>query len=425
MLNKITCESLIFFLAGTQPLNDLAWPNLERPDVNLINSFSRQLAKGIGFTDKQYELAKEKIDNYASVFVDIDLEDAKNTLAIPLREIDRSRWIKIVNELPNNKLYEEHKAPFIAIRFTFQKKLIDSLDEMKRNLGSSEWSYDKIDKIHHVTYSEKNLYKIVNLFKDKNFELSDQVKEIYESLDNLQADNYVPGVYNFEVKNLPNKGLEMITKELGDASLDNLYLYKDRSLRYGLNYFDKELLEQSFTKTNNLTKGIANRSSKSLIVNKEYININNLILSLEQLRRLPVVIVLPSSSCQDALVELHQDIRNIIPAQDVSVMFRMDNNTSDGTYTNQYIRKEKINNTLASNTKIVYTLENKVPKPLLTSNFSPMSIVVYNTNSSIYSMKKVLGCFADLDLVVHYTSKDSKSSNYFYDRDIETINANV
>jgi len=148
-------------------------------------------------------------------------------------------------------------------------------------------------------------------------------------------------------------------------------------------------------------------------------------LSLESLNRLPVIIVLPSSDAHDVLVELHQQIRNIIPSEDVCTMFRMDNTNQDGSFINEYIRKEKINNKLAKNIKVVYTLENKVPKPLINADFDPMSIIVYSSHSSVYSIRKILGCFEDKDLIVHYSTKNSKSSNYFFDRNIETINVNM
>ena len=421
MLNKITCESLIFFLAGTQPIEDLPWPRLERSDYNLINSLSRQLAKSVGFTDRQYVLAKEKIDHYASSFEGIDIETAKETLAIPLREIDRSRWIKIVEYPGANRVYEAENSPFIAIRFTFQKKLIDSLDSMKKGLNSEEWEYDKIEKIHYVRYSEQNLYKIVNLFKDKNFELSKEVEEIYEKLDALKSENYVPGVYNFEVKNLPPVGIKMLEQETGMLNSDTLYLYKDRSIRYGLEYFDEEELNKSFANLDNTTKLIANRTSRSVAIQRDDITIDDIVLSLEKLNRLPMLIVLPSSEAHDVLVTMQQSIRNIIPSQDIAVMFRMDNTTPDGAHFNEYLRKEKINNKLANNTKIVYTLDNKVPKPLLQSGIELMSLLVYSSHSSVYAVRKVLDTYTNKDLIIHYVTKETKSTRFFYDRSVQEL----
>jgi predicted double-glycine peptidase len=425
MLDKITCETLIHFLAGTRELEGLEYPTIDRSDYNLINSFSRQLARHVGFTDRQYDLAKTKIDYYADQLSGIDLELAKNTLEIPLREIDRARWIDIVDHQGPDRVYEASKSPFIAIRFTFSKKLISTIETLKRRIENAHWDYDKENKVHYIKYTERNLYDVLTSVEGKNFELSDRVKEIYNKLINFKPEDYIPGVYNLEVKNLPAKGLKLLEQEVGETTIDNLYLYRDRSIRYGLDYFDEDDLNKSLEQISPLANALANRKNRSVIVNREFVDINDLMLSLESLNRLPVIIVLPSSDAHDVLVELHQQIRNIIPSEDICTMFRMDNTNQDGSFINEYIRKEKINNKLAKNIKVVYTLENKVPKPLINADFDPMSLVVYSSHSSIYSIRKVLGCFEDKDLIVHYSTKNSKSSNYFYDRNIETINVNM
>lgn len=413
MLDTITCETVIHFLAGTREIPGIDYPKLDRSDYNLINSFSRQLARRIAFTDRQYELAKAKIDYYADQLPGLDLETIKETIELPIREIDRARWIDI-NEDANE----------ILIRFTFSKKLISNIETLKKHIDSDAWNYDKENKTHTVKYTERNLFDVVESFKDKNFELKPLVKELYNKLNELNLEDYVPGVYDYQVKNMPQKGIDFITKELGSPSQDNLLLYKDRSIRYGLEYFDQEL-EQHLTQANPIVSAIANRKTKSVIVHKDYVNIEDLILALEDLKRLPAIIVLPASDAHDVLVTIHERIKNIIPSKDISTMFRLENDGSDGSYLNEYIKKEQINNPLAINTKIVYTLENKVPKPLLKSEFDPMSLLVISVGSSPLALRKLLGCYGDKDLVIHYGSKDSRSSSYFYDRNIETLNVNV
>ena len=415
MLDNITCEKLIHFLAGTQEIPGIDYPTLDRTDYNLINSFSRQLARKIGFTDRQYELAKTKIDYYAEQLPGIDLEAAKTALEIPLREIDRAKWIDIQKDEATGQYTN------VLIRFTFSKRLINNIEKLKQDIGNNDWSYDKDNKTHIVKYSERNLYDVVKAFEDKNFELTADVQEMYKVLNCYEPDDYVPGVYNYTVKNMSPTGIEYITQELGEPTEDNLVLYRDRSLRYGLEYFDDDL-SKCLSQSKKLVSSIANRKSKSVIVNRETANIEDVVLALEELKRLPVLIVLPSAEAHDVLVTVHDRIKNIISSDDICTMFRKENNTPDGAYLNEYIRKEKINNKLANNTKIVYTLDNKVPKPLIKSEFNPMAVLVHSIGSSPYSVRKMLGCYEDKDLIIHYSSKDSRSSAYFYDRSIETIN---
>lgn len=415
MLDNITCEKVIHFLAGTQEIPGMEYPKIDRSDYNLINSFSRQLARRIGFTDRQYELAKTKIDYYADQLSGIDIEAAKSILELPLREIDRARWIDIQQDEETGQFMN------VLIRFTFSKKLIDNIDKLKKDIGNDAWAYDKENKTHIVKYSERNLYDVVNAFEGKNFELTPVVQELYEKLDAYSPDDYIPGVYDYTIKNMSPSGIDYITKELGKPCEDNLVLYRDRSLRYGLEYFD-DVLSNCLAQTNPLVGSIANRKSKSVILNKESANIEDVILALEELKRLPVVVVLPAAEAHDVLVMLHDRIKNVISSQDISTLFRKENNTPEGAYLNEYIRKENINNTLANNTKIVYTLDSKVPKPLIKSEIDPMTVLVYSLGSSPYSVRKMLGCYEDKDLIIHYSSRDSRSSKYFYDRKIEILN---
>jgi GH25 family lysozyme M1 (1,4-beta-N-acetylmuramidase) len=89
---------------------------IERSDYNLITSLGRQTLRGIGLTDRQYELVKQKLLHYKNQFeangyenIQLDFEN----LRTPIRSIDRSRWIKIVD-------IEDQK--YLGVRFSFNKK---------------------------------------------------------------------------------------------------------------------------------------------------------------------------------------------------------------------------------------------------------------------------------------------------------------
>src|SRR6056300_731450 len=116
-----TLEDLLEILAGLQGQAKI---QIESSDHNLLYSMARQVFKGTGLTDRQYELAKEKLIKYKDQFtaLDYDVEIASNSLRIPLRQLDRSRWIKIV-DYPENVVYESYKTNhWIAVRFIFNKK---------------------------------------------------------------------------------------------------------------------------------------------------------------------------------------------------------------------------------------------------------------------------------------------------------------
>jgi len=401
---ELYLEDLVLHLAGIAPVSkDLDPPKLESSDINLIQSFGSQIVRNLGFTDRQYDLAKRKIDDYKNTFSFIvNLEEVKERTRIPLRQIDRSRWIRIEENSKGD--YE------IAVRFTFQKKLISSINEIRRSLND-KGSYDKETKIHRFEYSERNLWEIVTAFKDKNFDLSDEVQDIYKKIDAFDPDNYIPGVYKNEIKNLHPNGVKAITSELGNPTSDNLILFKDRSLKYGINV-------PTDTEENSLTIKIAKRQSTQLQINNTDYAIDNILVSLNDLERLPILILVPFESCYDSIVEIQDYVQNLVPSKDVSVMFRLDNQ-GDGLHFNEYIKSKGINNKLDKNTKIVYTLDNKIPKPLLTSDWNPNTILVYG-NSRVPSTRKVLECYNDKDLIIHYHD-GAIPTHFFYNKNIELI----
>ena len=116
-----TAESCIEILSGTHPTHSFTGQGTQNNDKSLLLSLSKQTYKGTPYTDRQYSLAKEKINLYRHILKDagVDVDIAINNLRFPLRQIDRSRWISIK---------EKDNANYIAVRFSFNKKLISVIE---------------------------------------------------------------------------------------------------------------------------------------------------------------------------------------------------------------------------------------------------------------------------------------------------------
>jgi len=121
--------------------------------------------------------------------------------------------------------------------------------------------------------------------------------------------------------------------------------------------------------------------------------------SLLELNRFPILVILPTENPLDNLIKLHKGLTNIIFEQDMSVLFRVDNDKDTGKHFNDYIRLNKLNNPLDKNTKVVYINSSKFPKPLLKSEWKPNAVL---TISSQRMNTKVSDYVKPLDLVIHY-----------------------
>ena len=100
---------------------------VDQADTQILTSISRQSKKGVALTDRQFELVSQKINTtYKQVLSDNNIVFDDLSPRLPLREIDRSKYITIVDsaDVYNNDVYESKKEEWkwIKIRFPFSKK---------------------------------------------------------------------------------------------------------------------------------------------------------------------------------------------------------------------------------------------------------------------------------------------------------------
>ena len=373
---------------------------LDSSDYSLVYSFARQIVKGIPFTDRQCELAKNKIIHYTPVLEEHGCEvNDLSQLRMPLRSIDRSRWIRIVDSpFDDTELW-------IGVRFIFQKRLISQIEKLTRlEKVSDDCHYNKETKIHYFKLTEPNVYEVINSFIDVDrFEIQPELLTYYEKLKQMKnnREEYVPGIYGLKLKNLHTKSLEYAISSVGEPTLDNLYHFYDRKDRLGLYHFDDEDVRNSIKSLTPLSKKIVTRKLNQVLINSKTYTINNLAEVVLELYRFPLVIVLSEANCHDELVQFHQAFNGIIPNERCSVLFRLDND-DEGVEFNQYIKSNNLNNKVDNNTKIVYISNNKVPKPLLKSDWFPVAAITTSTARSYGA--KADSYIEVLDLVMHYDS---------------------
>ena len=362
---------------------------LDSSDVSLMYSLYRQIHKGIGFTDRQHELVKEKLILYKDQFDEFLYEELDN-LKLPLRKIDRSKTIKVVER--NNNL-------FIAVRFPFSKKMISHIEAL--NSLQNKKDYDKESKTHYVEFNEGNIFSVLEIFDNKKFEIDQRLLTINEKIKTMTNDkeNNVPGIYGLKLKNLHRKAFDLAISSFGEPNKDNLALYNDRKDILGLEHFDDYELQDSLNKLQPLTKKIIQRSKPAVFINSKTWTLNNVLESLLELMRLPLLVVINQKESHDTLITLTQSLENIIFNEDVFVAFRKDNDGGDGTLFNQYIQEKQFSNKLDNTTKIVYISNNKLPKPVLNSSWKPQAVLNIGSTRGHSHVETYIN---ECDLVIHY-----------------------
>jgi hypothetical protein len=402
-----TIESYLELLTGFAGNQSFT---MQSNDQTILNSIARQVHKGIGLTDRQYDVVKEKLLSYADQFTALEypIHEAVERTRIPIRHIDRARWMKIVN-------LNDH--PYIGVRFTFNKKLISVIE----SLASIEDRklYDKVEKIHYFAFTEKNLHKVVTELKDKSFEIDSELQERYSVLEtmNNNKNDYVPGIYGLKLKNLHDKAIDYMLSSIGEPDSDNLALYKDRSQLFGIQHFDDADLNSSVSKLTSLSQKIVKRSYSQVLVNSTEHTFNRVAESILELNRYPLLVCLNDSTDFDNLQLVHQSFKNIFNNDDVCTLYRKENDSLENKEFNQYIKDNNINNPLANNSKIVYTSVNKMSKTLLKSNWRPAAAILMGSLRS----SKIDAYLNELDLVIHYDTDVSPFTRYGSNEKIERI----
>lgn len=375
--------------------------SIDPRDTKLLFSLHNQVNRKLGLTDRQFDLLKEKLKIYESQFLNNGYTELDfSTTRIPVRTIDRSQWIRITDDAGHKK---------ISVRFSFNKKLISCLEELRRR--KCEGVYYNETKIRTFDYSEINLFNVVDVFKNKGFEIEPQLLEQYETLLSMKENkkDYLPGIYNFKLKNLHQRAVDYIISDLGEPCQENLAFYKDRQELIGLKHFDQEDLDRSIFNLTSLSQKIVKRTKQQVFVNSEKYTLDHVIESVLELNRLPLLILISENHALDMLSECHSRFKNIVLDESISIMFRKDN-VGEGVHFNQYIKDNNLNTTLNPNTKIAYIQDNKITKPLIKSNWEPKAVLCM---SSSRFQSKVDSYINEKDLVIHF---DNEVSYFLRDR---------
>ena len=408
-----TIEDLLEILAGFRQAPKI---EIESSDMSIMYSIARQVFKGTALTDRQYALVTEKLSKYKEQFNDYNFDLAVETLRMPLREIDRSKYIKVVSHsemLGPDKVYESYKEKWqwIKVRFPFSKKLICKIESLDKS--SNNYYHDKGSHEHYFLYNERNIFDIIEVFKDSSFIIDQDLLDMHLLLQEMKdnQDNYIPGIYKLKLKNLSDRAISYMLSDIGEPSIDNLALYKDRQRKYGLHYFDTSDLDNSISQLTHLSQNIVNRECRQVLIKKEKYTINNLAESVLELNRFPLLVILPETDPLNDLIKVHKSLHGFVDPTECTVMFRLSNN-SDSEF-NDYIKNNNLNSSLDKNTKVVYINTNKIPKPLIMSDWKCSTALLTQSQRVNTKLSQYIEKF---DLVMHYDKDVSQFARFQRDR---------
>jgi len=349
MNNIATIEDCLELAAGLQVGPKIS---LDKSDITIMHSIARQVFRGTALTDRQFALMQQKLATYSDQFknIDCDFDFAITQTRQPLRDIDRSKYIKLIDNE-------------IKVRFPFRKTEIIDIEVCSRH--AEGYRHNKGSHEHWFAYNELNVFNLVETFKDRNFDVDDEILETYKKVKIIKENpqDYLSGIYSGELKNIHPNLKDNITET------DNLILL-DRKFKYGFSYV--ETIKEPIS----LVEKIASRQQKTYHSNPNNESISSILQSLWRLDRFPMLVVLDKDHEEEQLHELVTYYRDILPHEEQSVLYRAEEKEHGF---NQLIHDRKLNNWVDKNTKIVYISKSKLPKLLINNEWKPATAFCYSS----------------------------------------------
>tara|TARA_B110000503_G_scaffold124191_1_gene190516 strand:- start:529 stop:1707 length:1179 start_codon:yes stop_codon:yes gene_type:complete len=374
----VNIEDCLEYLAGMR--ESLATFTIEKTDHTIMTSIARQVFKGTALTDKQFALMQEKLVNYKQQFVEAGVDNFEYVIEQtrqPLRQIDRSKYIKIVDNT-------------IVIRFPFKKSdiiLIEQFATVNEGYLHRPGSHE-----HEFDYNEYNVLNLLDRFSKKDFVIDEELLEVYEKIKVIVSNQteHLSGIANKQLINIRPALASHISNEVGELSDETFVQFIDRRLGYGFDYIDDNIKH-----TTTLEYKIASRETPTYQSKPSTESIDAILSALWKLNRFPLLVILDKLNAETQLYELANYYRDILDPKEQSVLFRVED--ADAGF-NQLVKDRKLNNWVDKDTKVVYISKDKLPKLLINNEWKPTATFSYNS-----SMDRFVNNFVSFncDLIVY------------------------
>lgn len=360
-------------------------------DMRILISLAKGISNPNFITENQGRLLlkifSENRKKMSRIVNNLDAVLEAPTWSKPFRLPDTTKKIYISHITDENST--------LTVEFAFSTTLKKKLTSLSKALTGLV--QEAGGKKFHADFTERNIVTLIDNFKDSGFDIDEKLMDFYKiakSWDETEVKN------QFLINNATHEQLlKKLKNEIGDEFLSNETVLKDRSIRYQF------FTENSQKNPENLTEIIANRNSTRIWVDTNKFDLEELFKSLVELNRLPVLLVFDSYSSKNSVEELKK-IDKILEKmginENVGIYFRLANN-DEGKDFNQIIKEKNYNCRLDSTTKVVGVQSGKIPKFLLKTDWTPMSVISIGTNLNHNKTSVYANC---CDLVITYSSRE-------------------
>jgi hypothetical protein len=263
----------------------------------------------------------------------------------------------------------------LSVEFTFNleiRKILTSLAKTCENL-----TINSSGRNCAADLTEQNIIILFDTLKPFDFEIDPVIQDYYNTIKSWSRTEIES---KFLLTNIEHKTFQKtITDDLGIETPLSQNIINDRSMRY--QYLTTNIKNVG----ENLTEIIANRSRPRVWIDKNKYSFSEVIASMLELQRLPIMIVFDTvvnSKYYENLKILSESLENNNIKDHIGIYFRLPSDDV-GRQFNQLIAEKRYNYNLADDTVIAGVMSGKLPKFFLKNNWRPMSIITMDTKMGL------------------------------------------
>jgi len=340
-------------------------------DSKVLRSLATSIASHFFITENQSRLLVKILRENSQKFTNFEEEivETINTQSWskPFREIEQVKKLQI-SKNEDGELYLNVECTFNSqIRKIFQDFSKECENLVQVNPG----------KKYAADLTEKNIVLLVTSLAPHGFDIDPRITQHYETIKNwskTEVEN------QFLITSMTNSNFHKhITEDLGMTTAIDQNIINDRSLRYQYRVADPK------NHGENLTEVIANRHKSRIWIDKAEHSMVDVIASLVELRRMPLLVVF------DTVInnKYYENLEILADALDknrifdqVGVYFRLPNDEV-GKKFNSMIADKKYNSKLDDALSVAAVSSGKIPKFFLTNTWRPMSVIAMDTKMGL------------------------------------------
>jgi ribosomal protein S17E len=343
-------------------------------DANAIRDMKFQIGSGIGFTQKQANLAIALLNKYKQKLDKSFKTDVDQYIKSPYYKIlIRAAVIKYPKRmfLQDNDQYKK----VILVQFPYNKDLVNQINKFKTE--SSDIIWDKPKSSWVFPLNEDNLLFLYDIADRQNFQIDEKIDDYFSQISNI-------------VENIGSLVPMLVLDQDGYATIANLSEYavnisrtKDltgaifQSRKLGVRIWCDEIKKHVDQLNPTVRRFVNSEPNKPVIVDSKKYELE-LIADIIQ-NMMPCIVSIGQKPPLETLKMCHDFLKMIgVKNSEITVTYRLDGTTRKDF--NEYVKSNKLNSTINQETKIVFIGE-KLPKPLIKSGIIFNSALCFDISS--------------------------------------------